>query len=150
MKPYTLEELDNAGNTQRSNLNIALAREINKKEVELAGMVAINHMTLVPHGSRVLIRPDSEDSKSKIFIPDKFQKAADRGTVIAVGPGRRRIDGTMCPLQSQPGDRVVFSLVQIMRLEHEGEKLVVMDEDAILVFLKQGDPVKFSEQPASN
>lgn len=92
-------------------------------------------MTLQPHGSRVLIRPDSEGSNSKIVIPEKFQKAADRGTVVSVGAGRRRMDGTMCPLAAKPGDRVIFSLVQIMRLEHEGEKLAVMDEDAILVFL---------------
>ncbi len=93
-------------------------------------------MNLKPHGSRVLIRPDSESTKSAIFIPEKFQKAADRGTVISVGEGRRRMDGTFAPLAAKPGDRVIFSLVQIMRLEHEGEKLAVMDEDAILVFLQ--------------
>lgn len=92
-------------------------------------------MTLQPHGSRVLIRPDTEEAKSKIVIPEAFRKAADRGTVVSVGPGRRHIDGQVYPLMAKPGDRVIFSMVQIMRLEHEGEKLAVMDEDAILVFL---------------
>lgn len=93
-------------------------------------------MTLQPHGSRVLIRPDTEEAKSIIHIPEAFKKAADRGTIVSVGNGRRHIDGKVYPLTAKPGDRVIFSLVQIMRLENEGEKLIVMDEDAILVFLR--------------
>lgn len=101
-------------------------------------------MILQPHGSRVLICPDTDEAKSKIIIPEAFRKAADRGTVVSVGAGRRRIDGTMCPLTAKPGDRVIFSMVQIMRLEHEGQKLAVMDEDAILVFLKPETEKNFS------
>lgn len=93
-------------------------------------------MTLQPHGSRVLVRPDTEETKSIIHIPEAFKKAAERGTIVSVGNGRRHIDGKVYPLTAKPGDRVIFSLVQIMRLENEGEKLIVMDEDAILAFLR--------------
>lgn len=31
---------------------------------------------------------------------------------------------------------MIFSLVQIMRFENDGEKLIVCDDDAILVYLR--------------
>lgn len=93
-------------------------------------------MTLIPQGNRVLIRPDADNTKSTIFIPEAFRRAADRGTVVSVGEGKRHFDGKIYPLRAKPGDRVLFSLTQIVRLEENGEKLAVMDEDAILVFLK--------------
>lgn len=93
-------------------------------------------MNLECNGARVIIRPDGEDTKSIIKIPERFQKVADRGTVVVVGEGRRHIDGKVYPLKAKPGDRVIFSLVQIMRFENDGEKLIVCEEDAILVYLR--------------
>lgn len=93
-------------------------------------------MNLQPQGNRVIVQPDGDDAKSTIVIPEAYRRAADRGTVVAVGPGKRHIDGKVYPPTSKPGDRVIFSLTQIMRFEHDGKKLAVMDDDAIVVFLK--------------
>lgn len=92
-------------------------------------------MNLQCNAARVIIRPDPEHQTSQVIIPDKYRKASDRGTVIAVGPGRRHIDGTIYPLQTRVGDRVVFSLLRSFRFDFNGEKLYVADEEEILAYL---------------
>lgn len=94
-------------------------------------------MTLTCNASRVIIEPDPEHQASQIVIPQKLQgRPSDRGTVIAVGPGRRHIDGKIYPLETKVGDRVIFSLVRSLKFEFEGRKLVLMDEDEVFAFIR--------------
>ena len=48
-----------------------------------------------------------EVSEGGIVIPDKAQKDAFQGTVVAVGPGKRDNNGKWLPIGIEPGD-VVF------------------------------------------
>lgn len=94
-------------------------------------------MTLTCNAARVIVEPDPEHQASQIVIPQSLQnRPSDRGTVIAVGPGRRHIDGTIYPLTTKIGDRVIFSLVRALKFEFEGKKLALMDEDEIFAFIR--------------
>ena len=72
-------------------------------------------INLRPLGDKVLIRPLSDEelgttSPSGIIIPETIDRdKADRGEVVAVGPGRWDDDGEKrIPLSVEVGDKVIF------------------------------------------
>ena len=68
-------------------------------------------MRLRPLQDRVLICRAEPETKSAggSFIPDTVQEKPLEGEIVAVGPGARRKDGTLAPMNVKPGDRVLFA-----------------------------------------
>jgi len=68
-------------------------------------------MKLQPLGDRVVIKQDEaeEQTKSGIYLPGTAQEKPQRGTVIAVGPGKTADNGTIVPLDLAEGDKVIYS-----------------------------------------
>ena len=80
---------------------------------------------LRPLGDKVLIRPLSDEelgtkSASGIIIPETVDRnKADRGEVVAVGPGRWDEDGDKrVPLSVQVGDKVIFQWGDKIEYQH--------------------------------
>lgn len=90
-----------------------------------------------PMHDRVLVRRVEADSVSHggIIIPDQAKEKPARGVVVAVGQGRLNRDGERVACDVSPGDEVLFGKHDGTELEVEGEKLVVMREEQILVVL---------------
>ncbi|RME30121.1 co-chaperone GroES [Candidatus Parcubacteria bacterium] len=89
-----------------------------------------------PLADRVLVRPLSDEelgttSAVGIIIPETVSRdKADRGEVLAVGPGKRDEDGERVPLDVKVGDRVIFQWGD--KVEWEGEDYYIVREDNIL------------------
>ena len=68
-------------------------------------------MNLKPLGDRIVVRrEDAEDKTSGgIVLPDSAKNKPQRGTVLAVGPGKMVKDGTRRALQVRKGDKVLFT-----------------------------------------
>ena len=68
-------------------------------------------MNLTPIGDRVIVRRETADEKTTggIILPDNAKKKPQRGTVLAVGPGKMKDDGTRIPLTLKVGDGVLFT-----------------------------------------
>jgi len=68
-------------------------------------------MNLKPIGDRIIVRREtaSETTKGGILLPDNAKNKPQRGTVLAVGPGRQKKDGTRVPMQLKVGDSVLFT-----------------------------------------
>jgi len=67
-------------------------------------------MTLKVLGDRVLVKSDPEESsKGAILLPDSAKEKPQRGTVVAVGEGRRLDNGEIAPPPVKVGDRVIYS-----------------------------------------
>ena len=66
---------------------------------------------LQPLGDRVVVQPAEreETTKSGIVLPDTAKEKPQRGTVIAVGEGRRDDDGDRIPMDVKVGDKVLFA-----------------------------------------
>lgn len=65
-----------------------------------------------PAGDRVLVKPEAAEEKtaSGIIIPDTSKKEKpERGTIVAVGPGKRGDDNEIVPVPFKVGDKVMFS-----------------------------------------
>ena len=85
-----------------------------------------------PINDRVVIKPASaeETTKGGIIIPDTAKEKPQRGEVVAVGPGK---DGNL--MNVQIGDVVLYGKYAGQELQHQGEDLLIMREDDILVIL---------------
>jgi chaperonin GroES len=68
-------------------------------------------MKVKPLGDRIVIRREEaeETTSGGIVLPDTAKNKPQRGTVLAVGPGRMLKDGTRRPLQVKQGDKVLFT-----------------------------------------
>jgi chaperonin GroES len=68
-------------------------------------------MNLTPIGDRIIIRRQVSSDKSKggIILPETSREKPQRGTIVAVGPGKlNKKDGSRTPLQLNVGDEVLF------------------------------------------
>lgn len=93
-------------------------------------------INLRPLGDKVLVRPLSDEelgtkSASGIIIPETVDREkADRGEVVAVGPGRWDEDGEKrLPLGVSVGDKVIFQWGD--KIEYQGVKYYLVSESNI-------------------
>jgi chaperonin GroES len=86
-----------------------------------------------PLGDRVVIMPDEalEKSRGGILLPDKARERPARGTVLAVGPGKRLPDGGRAPVDLKPGLRVLYGRYAGSDVELAGETVVVIREEDV-------------------
>jgi chaperonin GroES len=68
-------------------------------------------LNLKPIGDRIIVRREAADEKTAggIVLPDTAKNKPQRGTVLAVGPGKLKKDGTRAAMQLEAGDQVLFA-----------------------------------------
>ena len=68
-------------------------------------------MNIRPLGDRIVIRREEAEEKTAggIVLPDTAKNKPQRGTVLAVGPGKVLKDGSRRALQVKKGDKVLFT-----------------------------------------
>ena len=89
-------------------------------------------MSFRPLGDRVAIEliEQAEKTAGGIYIPDTAKEKPQRGTVIAVGPGK---DGNLMTVQV--GDTVLYGKDAGQEINYEGKDYLIMREDDILVII---------------
>lgn len=85
-----------------------------------------------PINDRVVVKPAPAEEKTSggIIIPDNAKEQPQRGTVIAVGPGKENHKMTV-----KKGDIVLYGKYAGQAISHEGKDYLIMKEDDILVIL---------------
>lgn len=91
-------------------------------------------MHIRPLHDRVVIKRVEQQRKtaSGIVIPDTAAEKPEQGEVIAIGKGKLLEDGSVCPLDIQVGDLVLFGKYAGQTVKIDGEELLVMREDDIM------------------
>lgn len=94
----------------------------------------MSKMTFKPLGDRVLIKRDSAETKTKggILIPAAAQETVNRGTVVAVGPGRYDERGNLVPQHVKSGDSVMFGKYSGTELKIDGDEYILVAESDVL------------------
>lgn len=95
-------------------------------------------MGLQPLSDRIIVQRQSAEEKTigGIILPDTAKNKPQRGTVLAVGPGKELKDGTRRPLQVKAGDQVIFTAWagdEFKDRQSEGEILIMHEEDVLAV-----------------
>ena len=91
-------------------------------------------MNFRPLHDRVVVRRVEPEEKTKggIILPDGAQEKPMEGEVVAVGPGARREDGRLVPLDVKAGQRVLFGKWSGTEVKIDGEDLLIMSEPDLL------------------
>lgn len=89
---------------------------------------ASNDIKLVPLGDRVVVKRAEAETKTAggIVLPDSAKDKPQRGTVLSVGEGHVRSNGTKVALTVKPGNEVIFS-------SYAGDEFKVADETYLLM-----------------
>lgn len=91
-----------------------------------------------PLGDRILVRrvEESETMQGGIIIPDTAKEKPTRGEIIAVGPGKKKNDGTLVPMDVSKGDKVLMSKYAGTEVKIDGEEYLILREDDVLGVLE--------------
>ncbi|MCY4594476.1 MAG: co-chaperone GroES [Bryobacterales bacterium] len=91
-------------------------------------------MAIQPLGNRIVAeRIEQEEQVSGgIIIPDSAKEKGQTAKIIAAGPGSKKDDGTVIPLDVKAGDTVMISKYAGNEITVDGSDYVIMTEDDIL------------------
>jgi chaperonin GroES len=95
-------------------------------------------MKIKPLGDRIVIKrfEAQERTAGGIVLPDSAKDKPQKGTVLAVGPGRLVKDGTRRPLQVKVGDTVLFTNWAGDEFkESRGDNVLLMREEDVLAVI---------------
>lgn len=91
-------------------------------------------MKFKPLGDRVFVKYNSEGEKTAggLYIPETAKEKPQKGTVIAVGPGKRHDDGKLQPMEVKAGDIVLFDKYSGSKITIDNEEHLIIRQDDIL------------------
>lgn len=95
-------------------------------------------MPLKPLEDRVVVRPDESEEVTAggIVLPDKAKEKQQRGSVVAVGPGKLLDSGERAVPAVKVGDKVLFGKYAGNEIKVDGEELKIMRESDLLAKLE--------------
>jgi chaperonin GroES len=87
-----------------------------------------------PLDDRIVVKPEEaeETTAGGIVLPDSAKEKPQRGTVLAVGPGRLLDSGNRGALSVAVGDVVIYGKYGGNELEVDGEEVKILRESDIL------------------
>ena len=91
-------------------------------------------MKLKPLDDRVVVQPLEAEERTAggIVLPDAAKEKPQRGTVVAIGPGRLLDSGERVTISVKVGDQVLFGKYGGTDIEVEGEEVKILRESDIL------------------
>ena len=95
-------------------------------------------ISITPLADRVVVQPASREevSASGIIIPDTAAKEKpERGTVVAVGPGKVGDDNERIPMSVSVGDTVIFSKYGFDEVKVDGKEYYILSESSVLAII---------------
>jgi len=96
-------------------------------------------MTIQPLEDKVVVKPLQEDetTKSGIVLPDTAeQEKPEKGTVLAVGPGKTLNNGKRAEMSVKRGDTVLFTKYSPNEIKIDDKEVLVISESDILAIIK--------------
>lgn len=89
-------------------------------------------VSIKPLADRVVVQPSAADEKTAggIIIPDTAKEKPQRGTVVAVGPGKKDE-----PLSVKEGDNVLYGKYAGTEISIDGNDYLILRESDILAVI---------------
>ena len=94
-------------------------------------------MNVKPLEDRIVVKPLEAEEKSRggIIIPDNAKEKSQKGTVVAVGPGKFSDTGVQIKMTLNLDDIVLFEKYSGTEITIEKEKYLIMREKDVLAVL---------------
>jgi chaperonin GroES len=97
--------------------------------------IIMSARTIRPTGNHVLVKPIPVATKTEsglLELPVAYQQPSGQGWVVAVGPGRYDKKGNLIPTDLKPGDKIIYSWLSSVELDHTEDSLVMLDKSQVL------------------
>ena len=93
---------------------------------------------LIPLGDRLVVEPiEQEDTTSGgILLPETAKEKPQKGTVIAVGPGKLDDSGKRVQMEVEEGDRVLYAKYSGTEIKVEENKVLILRESDVLALVE--------------
>lgn len=90
-------------------------------------------MSVKPLEDRVLVKPIEADTKtaSGLYLPESSKERPVKGSVVAVGPGKRLDNGKRTEMSVRKGDTVVYGKYAGSEIEIKGETHLILRESEL-------------------
>tara|TARA_R110002153_G_scaffold117150_1_gene261136 strand:- start:789 stop:1088 length:300 start_codon:yes stop_codon:yes gene_type:complete len=87
----------------------------------------------------VIVKPieEEETTYGNIVVPDLGKDKNEKGTVVAVGPGKYTVTGNFLETIVKVGDVVILPTMGFTKLEHDGDEFYVGPENMVLAKLSE-------------
>lgn len=94
-------------------------------------------MALQPLQDRIIVEAAAKEQTSAggIILPDTAQEKPQRGTVLAVGPGKRLDSGQLAPVDVKKGDTVLYGKYSGTEVTVDGKDYVILRAEDVLAVL---------------
>ena len=94
-------------------------------------------MQLKPLGDHIIVEPLSsqEMTKSGIILPETAKEKPERGTVIAVGPGKVLDNGQRASMDVQIGNVIVFKRYSPDEFKFEDKEYLILSQSDVLAIV---------------
>jgi len=95
----------------------------------------MSHKTnLKPLDDRVVVQPVEAEEKTAggLYLPDTAKEKPQRGTVIAIGPGKTLDSGERAPMSVIIGDEVIYGKYSGSDIEVDGHEVKIIRESDVL------------------
>jgi chaperonin GroES len=91
-----------------------------------------------PLGDHVLVEPMERETttSSGIILPETVKEKPQKGTVLAVGPGRRDEEGNRVPMDVSVNDRILFVKYSGTEIKLGDRELLILRESDVLAVLE--------------
>ena len=91
-------------------------------------------MAIQPLGNRVVAKRIEKEEQvvGGIIIPDSAKEKGQTAEVVAAGPGSKRDDGSVVPLDVKAGDMVLIGKFSGTEISVNGTDYLILTEDEIL------------------
>ena len=100
--------------------------------------VTATNSKIQPIGDRVVIKPASreETTKSGIVLPDTIKEKPQKGTVLAVGPGRYLENGQREAIDLEVGQQVLYARYAGTEFKLDGEDVLIVSAKDVLAVIE--------------
>ena len=110
-------------------------------------------LNLHPLADRVVIEPSEgeEITPGGIVLPETAKEKPQRGTILAVGPGRRAENGKLIAMQVKVDDQVLYARYSGAEIKIDNKKVLILKEtDILAVVTGSSNPTKASRKKKTN
>ncbi len=95
-------------------------------------------LNLKPLADRLVVEPNESEevTASGIVLPETAKEKPQKGTVLAVGPGRRDEGGKRIAMDVKEGDTVLYAKYGGTEVKIEEKKYLIMKENDVLAVME--------------
>ena len=95
-------------------------------------------MNVRPLHDRLIVHriDEGEQTVGGIIVPDSAKEKPQRGTVIAVGLGKVKEDGSRQQPDVKAGDTILFGKYSGQEIKIDGQEHLIMREDEVLAVVE--------------